>query len=162
MLHSRTKYYMKSALSNSPATIACLIKDATTEDYDRRPDPERFTIREVMGHLADWDGVWLERMSRIRDENNPFLPGYDEGQWAIDHNYAGMDVAEQLARLTEGRKKIVALLEGLSEEAWDRTGTHGELGTISIADLATLVIVHDGHHGRQIIEWIAAGNGETV
>ncbi len=161
MLHSRTKYYMKSAISNTPATISILIKDATTSDYDRRPDPDRFTIREVMGHLADWDGVWLERMSRIRDEENPFLPGYDEGQWAIDNNYSGMDVDEQLERLKEGHRKIVNLLEGLSEEDWERTGTHGELGTISIADLTTIVLAHDGHHSRQIIEWIAAGEGET-
>ena len=32
---------------------------------DRKPDPERFTIREVVAHMADWEGVWLERARRV-------------------------------------------------------------------------------------------------
>lgn len=156
MLPEKARYYLMHGLTATPVVIDRLMQDATSEDYDRRPDPERFTLREVLAHLADWEGVWMERMQRMRDEDRPFLPGYDEGQWAIDHNYAEADVAEQLARFREGRQKMLAFLRDLTSEQWDRPGQHGEVGAITIASLAVLVAGHDGYHTRQIIEWLDA------
>jgi uncharacterized damage-inducible protein DinB len=157
MLPDKARYYLLHGLSAAPEVIDRLLLNATEADFDRRPDRERFTIREVLGHLADWEGVWMERISKMATEENPPLQGYDEGQWAIDHDYAHTDVREQQTRFREGRVRLVAYLRGLSPEQWERTGLHSEVGPVTISSLSVLVLGHDGYHTKQISEWLARG-----
>src|SRR5262249_55808620 len=156
MLPEKARYYVMQGLAGTPYVIDRLLGEAGPADFNRRPDPDRFTIREVMGHLADWEGVWLERILKMHDEDHPFLPGYDEGQWAIDHDYSHMDVSEQQARFRRGREKLVSTLKALTPEQWERTASHGEWGHVTIEGLAALVIGHDGYHMRQIADWLSS------
>ncbi len=156
MLAQYVRNYLIHGLSATPVVIEYLLRDATEADYDRRPDPERFTIREAVAHLADWEGVWLERATRIIEEHHPTLPGYDEGQWAIDHDYARLDVMEQLRKFQHGRARLAAYLSGLTPVQWEREGER-EFGPISIAHQTAMVLGHDGYHLRQITEWLQAG-----
>jgi hypothetical protein len=148
--------YLLHGLRASPQVIAHLLSEATPADYDRRPDPERFTIREVVAHLADWEGVWLERAGRIVREDNPTLPSYDEGQWAIDHNYAALDVADQLEKFRAGRASLADFLAGLTAEQWERTAAR-EFGRMTLFEQTAMVLGHDGYHFKQICDWLNAG-----
>src|SRR3712207_4543533 len=143
--------YLIHGLGGTAIVLDRLLKGVTAEELDQRPDPDRFTLREVIAHLADWEGVWHERMQRLRDEDLPLLPGYDEGQWAIDHDYTNTDAAERLAHFREGRAALVALLQSLPADAWTRKGRHGEWGDLTLFDLASLVLGHDGYHLRQVV-----------
>jgi hypothetical protein len=145
--------YLMHPISGMPRTIATLLHDVTAAELDARPFPERFTLREAIAHVADWEGIWLERITRIATEESPFLPGYDEGQWAIDHDYAHSDFEDQMARIVTGRKSIVAYLRGLDPSAWQRIGQHGELGPITLFELAVIVTGHDGYHVQQILDY---------
>jgi uncharacterized damage-inducible protein DinB len=157
LLPEGARSYLLHGLEATPVLIERLLREATTADYDRRPDPERFTLREVMAHLPDWEPVWLERLQKIHAEDHPVLKGYDEGQWAIDHDYAHADVSDRQARFRNGRARLVKFLLELPPEAWEQTGQHSQWGPLSIAALATLVLGHDGYHLRQISEWLDAG-----
>lgn len=148
--------YVLSGLEAAPIVVSELLGGKPDAIFDKQPDPERFSLREVICHLADWEGVWLERMRRMASENNPELPSYDEGQWAIDHKYNEANAKEQIEKFVEGRKALVSFLKGLAPEQWERTGIHSQWGPISIASLATLVIGHDGYHTKQIVEWLNA------
>jgi uncharacterized damage-inducible protein DinB len=156
MLPAKSRYYMMHGLNGTPIVVERLMKTATEADFDRRPDPDRFTIREVMGHMADWEGVWLELAKRMANEDNPHLQGYDEGQWAIDHNYGEMDVPQQVARFRTGRETLVAFLNSLKPEDWQRPCRHDEWGPSNIESMAVLVLGHDGYHTRQIADWLEA------
>src|SRR2546421_1901501 len=131
MLPEYIRNYMFHGLAATPVVVDRLLKDTRPEDWDRRPDPERFTIREVVAHLADWEGVWLDRSRRIAEQDQPELQSYDEGQWAIDHGDANLDVGEQQAKFRAGREELISYLRGLPLEAWDRSGRR-EFGPISI------------------------------
>jgi hypothetical protein len=145
--------YLMHPLTGMPQTLAVLLKGITSEELDARPFPDRFTLREAIAHVADWEGVWLERIQKIATEDSPFLPGYDEGQWAIDNDYAHSDFAEQMARIVAGRGAIITFLGGLEPSAWQRIGQHGELGAISLFELMVLITGHDGYHLQQVIEY---------
>jgi hypothetical protein len=145
--------YLIHGLRATPQVVAHLLADAAPASYDRRPDPDRFTIREVVAHLADWEGVWLERATRIVNEENPSLPGYDEAQWAVDHHYAELDVAEQLEKFRAGRARLADFLAGLSAEQWERSGSR-EFGPITIFQQTAMVLGHDGYHLKQISDWL--------
>ena len=154
MLPDRIHLYLLLDLECAPAVLARLLADVTDPAaWDRRPDPDRFTLREMVAHLADWDGVFLGRMTQTRDEENATLRGLDEGQVAIDHDYAHADPQECLMRYEAGREKIVAFLRALSPEQWGRVGTHTEVGPISLEAQAVLIAVHDGYHRQQALSY---------
>lgn len=158
MFNERTRAYMVHGLSATPVVLEELLAGITEAELDRRPDPERFTIREAVAHLADWEEVWRERMIAMRDTNHPTLPGYDEGQWAIDHDYAHADIVREVAKFREARARTAAFLSALSGAQWERPGAHAEAGEMTIGTLAALVLGHDGYHLRQIIEWKKAAS----
>lgn len=145
--------YLLSGLSTSPLTLGVLLRGITEAEMDTRPDPDRFTLREALAHLADWEGVWLERMTRIAQEDTPFLPSYDEGQWALDHNYAHADFPAELAKFGRGREQSVAFLQDLPGPAWRRVGLRDEAGPLSIFDMVAMILGHDGYHLRQVLDY---------
>lgn len=154
MLTDRIHHYLLIDLESAPEVLARLLADvADPATWDRRPDPDRFTLREMVAHLADWDDVFLGRMTQTRDEENATLRGLDEGQVAIDHDYAHADPQECLMRYEAGREKIVAFLRALSPEQWGRVGTHTEVGPISLEAQAVLIAVHDGYHRQQALSY---------
>jgi hypothetical protein len=145
--------YLLHPLAGMPQTITTLLNGVTPAELDARPYPERFTLREAVAHLADWEGIWLGRIQKIAAEESPFLPSYDEGQWAIDHDYAHSNFEEQMVRIVAGREALVAYLRELEMPAWQRIGQHGELGAISLFELAVIVTGHDGYHVQQILDY---------
>jgi len=149
----QTIKYLLSGLAGSPDVMERLLAGISDTELDARPDPERFTLREAVSHMADWEGVWLERIDRTLDEDTPFLPGYDEGQWAIDHDYAHAKLPEQLAKFRSGREKIIARLSDLPAEAWLRPARHGEWGDTTVFAMAALILGHDGYHLKQIVDF---------
>ena len=155
MLPEKVFQYLLIDLESAPDVLAALLASVPAETWDRRPDPDRFTLREMVAHLADWEGVFLGRLKQTRDEENATLQGLDEGQIAIDHDYAHADPSECLARYQAGRAQIVALLRGLSPEGRERIGTHTEVGPISLAAQAVLIAAHDGYHRRQAVDYFS-------
>jgi len=145
--------YLFTALRSGPVLIAHLLEGVTDTEADARPEPERFTIREIVAHLAEWEPILLERMRRIRDEDCPELPGYDEGQLALNHHYALSDLAEQLALFQQRRKTVVAFLEALTPEQWQRVGNRPEIGLISIEGIGLLMPLHDTYHAEQLARY---------
>ncbi|HZT41204.1 MAG TPA: DinB family protein [Chthonomonadaceae bacterium] len=145
--------YLFTALEASPDLFDRLLEGITPEETDARPDPERFTIREVMAHLAEWENVFLARMTRICEEETPLLEGYDEGQLAIEHGYDRTDPLEQCGLFRERRARLVAYLRSRSPEQWQRAGNRPEIGAITLEALAFLVPLHDTYHLHQVQTW---------
>ncbi len=145
--------YLLAALEAAPDLLDFAVAGMTDAEADRRPDPERFTLREVLCHVADWEDVFLDRMIRTREQDTPHLQGYDEGQWALDHDYASRDWREQIRLIRERRPRLLVLLQSLSPDDWERAGSHSEVGPLTLETQATLVALHDTYHLRQIAEY---------
>ena len=156
MLQEKIRRYLLIDLESAPDVLARLLANvADPVAFDRQPDPKRFTLREMLAHVADWEAVFLKRLTQTRDEENPTLQGLDEGQIALDHDYAHADPPECLARYQTGRGKIVAFLRELSPEQWERGGIHTEVGPVTIAEQAVLIAAHDGYHREQALQWLS-------
>lgn len=155
MLNERPRAYLLADLECAPEVLARLLTGVTDAPVlDRKPDPARFTLREMVAHLADWESVFLTRLTQTRDEENAVLLGLDEGQIAINHDYAHADPQECLARYAAGRAKMVTLLRGLSTPEWHRSGTHTELGPLTLEEQIILIAAHDGYHRQQTLRWL--------
>ena len=149
--------YLLKALAGNPAVLKRILGNIPADSpvWDSKPDPERFSLKEVLAHLADWEPIWKERFERLRDENHPFLQSIDEGELAITNNYAEQDPLANLARFAEGRVALVKVLETLTDTDWEQTGNREFVGPLTTQMLACLVLSHDGYHLHQAVEWTA-------
>ncbi len=158
MLPLRLYTYLLLDLDSAPDVLARMLRDITDPAaYDARPDPARFTLREVLAHLADWEAVFLRRLTTTRDEEDGVLQGLDEGQVALDHDYAHADPSECLARYKAGRTAIVSFLRALAPDQWQRVGSHTEIGPITLEAQAVLIAAHDGYHRQQTLCHVSEG-----
>src|SRR5690349_9708199 len=118
MVPETVRTYLLHSLEATPQLLARLVSPRPgmptpmdllrmEMDWDGRPDPDRFTMREMVAHLADWEEIWLERVNRIATEDNPTLASVDEGKVAQDRNYSKQSYGENLVRFAEGRQKLV-------------------------------------------------------
>ena len=155
MLTAKVYQYALMALEGTPAVFARLLSGLSEAEADLHPDPARFSLREAIAHLADWEDVFRQRMQATQTHDNPVLQGYDEGQWAIDHAYAQSDWREQLARFAQERAQTTALVRAFTPDQLARSGRHTEAGPITLQEQVLLITVHDGYHARQFAEYRA-------
>ena len=153
MLPEKLHRYLLIDLESAPDVLARLLDGVSGAAWDKRPDPDRFTLREVAAHLADWDQVFLGRLVQTRDADNALLQGLDEGQVALDNDYTHADPMESLARYRAGRAKTVAFLRAMTPEQWARSADHTELGPITAEAQAALIAFHDGYHRQQAVRY---------
>ena len=155
VLPERIRQYLQCGLEATPEVLGRLLGPQTDPaSYDWRPDSERFTVREVLAHLADWEGVFGDRLRMTLTEEAARFPDIDPAQMAIDHHYAHTDPAESLALFRQRRSETLALLRGLDAMQWERTGTHTQIGLLTVETQVVMIGAHDGYHTQQILEWL--------
>ena len=138
-------------LESTPGVLRGIVEVATDDELTWRPSEERWSIAMVLAHLADVEERgFLARFRAIAEEDNPFLPSYD--QWALFRERTGFDAREELARFEGQRSRTLAWLRGLPDELSARTGRHEELGPISFDNLLHEFAFHDLVHVRQAAE----------
>ena len=81
------------AFRASPAVYTALLEGVTQEEATQaKGGDENWSVVEVMCHLRDAEERALERTRAMRDQDNPFMPGYDQDEWARERNYASQDL----------------------------------------------------------------------
>jgi hypothetical protein len=120
-------------------------------DELRRPErPGKWSIAEILQHLADSEIVGSWRFRLILAQDRPPLTGYDQDAWAERLHYEDADPAEAIALFTMLRLANLRLLERASPADLGRAGVHAERGEESVTHLRRLYAGHDLLHLRQI------------
>jgi len=154
--------YLMPALELSPRLIARLFSQIPKERWDVPVEPDRFTPREVIAHLADWEPIMLGRMKSAAAHPGAAIEVFDEGQMVVENDYRGSNPDVQLKLFAERRAGTIAWLRALPQEAWSRSFLHPERGLQTIEDQANLFVGHDMYHGEQLsasLCSIEVGNG---
>lgn len=143
--------YLFPGLRASLVAFDDLVKRIPADKWDAPTHADRFTPREVMAHLADWDPIFLERMKRTYEQPGCTILGMDEVQRAQDMNYATWDPADSMAKLRANREELIAFLKGLSQEDFQIEGIHTEKGPLKLEDHANMMLGHDLYHIEQLL-----------
>ena len=129
-------------------------KDAAsglTEAQLRAPESDgKWSIAQVLRHLADSEVVWGWRMRLILAQDRPPITGYDQDLWATRLRYEDADPADSLEAFRILRRDNLALLEHATPDDLKRVGVHSERGEESIGYLRGLYAGHDLLHLNQI------------
>jgi hypothetical protein len=114
--------------------------------------PGKWTLCEVLGHLADSERVFSYRALRIaRGDKTPLAP-FDQDLFAANAPYADADVESLIEELRHLRAATVALYSRLNEEAWMRRGTSSGFPNYTTRAFAYLTVGHERHHLRVLRE----------
>src|SRR4029077_6278783 len=117
----------------------------------RRPEkPGKWSVLEVLQHLADTDLVYGYRLRMILTNDTPPIPGYDQDVWAREFHYRELPLAEPLAKLAALRAANLRLYRSLGPDQRKRAGLHSERGPESVEHILRMVGAHDLVHRRQI------------
>jgi hypothetical protein len=115
-----------------------------------RPEPAKWSIAEIIAHLADVEIVASWRMRSVIGENGITIQPFDQDQWASVFKYRNRDARRSLEVFRVLRDNNLTMLKEIAPEVWDHYGMHRERGRESIAHLARLFAGHDTNHLLQI------------
>lgn len=139
-------------LEQTPAILEKLLLTAPEEVLQWKPQPERWSVSEVLGHLADTEVMFRERTRRMVEEENPALENYDQNAAYAAGKYSGHGARQQLQSFRKERDRSLSWLRHLPSSGLARTGRHAELGPITVSELMNEWAFHDLGHVRQIAE----------
>jgi hypothetical protein len=140
------------AYLEGPVSLRSAVSDLSPEQLRARPVPGKWSVMEVVCHLADSEQAWCHRMKRVIAEARPLLIGYDEGRFAATLAYHDHDLEQELALLEGMRKQMAMILRALPEASWSFTGVHSECGLITLEDMLRAEVEHIPHHLGFVIE----------
>ena len=118
-------------------------------ELDRRPAVGEWSAREVVHHLADSETMSTIRLRRLLAEDQPIIQAYDEAEFARRLHY-DRPVDESLAVFAAVRRSNLQLLDALTDDEWQRTGTHSEEGPYSVEAWLRIYAAHGHDHADQI------------
>lgn len=126
------------------------VADMDPGDLHRPEAPGKWSVLDVICHLADSELIYGYRLRMIVAEDEPALVGYDQDRWAQRlHHHAG-DPDFELQRLDLLRRSNLGFLRSLEDAEWERVGRHSERGAESVRRVFQLLAAHDLVHLRQI------------
>ena len=129
--------------SATPKKLARLVRGASPAKLRKRPAPEKWSVAEILAHLADVEIVIGWRMRSILGAPGTEVQAYDQDAWVVSGHYEKRDVGKSIELQRVLREANLALLKTLSRE-------HSERGQESIEHIVRMVAGHDLNHIGQI------------
>jgi uncharacterized damage-inducible protein DinB len=143
----------REVIALTPGRLRELMDSLGREAADKSPAPGKWSVREILCHLADCEIVFAFRYRQTLAEPHHVIQPFDQDLWA--RNYAAYDAESALAVFTAVRNYNLKLIASLSPEAFSKPATHPERGTMTFETIVETMGGHDLNHIGQI-EKIAA------
>jgi hypothetical protein len=142
-------------LAATPRQIGRMVKGIPRKRLSQRPSSEKWSVTEILAHLADSELVYGFRIRMILEASGTPIQGIDQDAWAHFSTYSKHDPVVSVEALRITRQRLVALLKSLPRESWDRYGMHSERGKETVIRVVEMLAGHDLNHMMQIKERLA-------
>src|SRR5215469_6836829 len=127
-----------------------LIKGVSLSELRRRPAPEKWSVSEIIAHLADAEIVIGYRSRLVLGSPGSAIVAYDQDSWVVSGHYDERDPRKSVEQFRVLREANLLLLKSLQPEQWKHYGMHSERGQESIEDMVRIYAGHDINHLQQI------------
>jgi hypothetical protein len=132
-----------------------LIEGVPPARLSTRPAPQKWSVSEIVVHLADAEIVIGFRMRLILGSPGTSIAAYDQDDWAASGHYGTRDPRKSVEQFRVLREGNLALLESLEPAQWKHYGMHSERGQESIEHMVRMTAGHDINHLQQIEKILA-------
>jgi len=124
---------------------AALLRSVSETDAMYRYARGKWSVKEVVGHLADTERIMSYRALRIARGDTTPLPSFDENAYVPVAKFDGRSLADLVGELRTVRAATLALLRTFDAEAWQRRGTASGK-PVSVRALGFMIPGHERHH----------------
>ncbi len=144
-----------SALAAVPKELDRLIDGRDRDDLAQAAQDGGWGLVEILPHMRDWDLIYRDRLTLALEQQEPTLEEYDDSLWAIEHAYSDQDPHATWEEFAALRNDLVARLELLSADDWQRTVILPKRGRVTLQWLFGNLSDHDAKHIVQAREVLA-------
>jgi uncharacterized damage-inducible protein DinB len=139
------------SMQETPAALTGLLQELPQEIAKSRPAPGKWSVSEIVAHLADAElAAGFRYRFIVGADDGVAVPAYDQDRWAAAGNYGAVPLEASLKSFLGLREMNLRFLKSLPEPAWNKFGMHSERGRERLRDLVQLVAGHDLNHLAQI------------
>ncbi|HSC77241.1 MAG TPA: DinB family protein [Candidatus Acidoferrales bacterium] len=137
-------------MAASPAKLKRAVSGLSKAQLLRRPRPKKWSIQEILAHLADSEVVYGWRLRLMLAQPGLPLQPTDQDVWAATLPYKQLPAAKLLEQLQVLRESNLRLLKSVPRPWWNRYGMHLERGKETVGRMVVLLAGHDINHLNQI------------
>lgn len=134
-----------AVLATQIDATAALLRGLSETDALKRYAPGKWSVKEIVGHLADTERIMAYRALRIARGDETPLPGFDEKAYVPPAKFDARPLADLVADLRATRAATLALFRSFDADAWRRRGTASGK-PVSVRALGYVIPGHERHH----------------
>jgi hypothetical protein len=134
----------------APSRLAKLLKGVNPMKARKRPAPGKWSIAEIVAHLADTEVAMGWRMRMVLGQPGEPIQPFDQDAWASAMRYEKRDARKSLEQYRSLREANVALLKSLTPDDWKKSAMHPERGEQTVRIIVEMTAGHDLNHFAQI------------
>jgi len=145
-----------STLDSQRRQMLLLLSGRDESDGDFRYAPNKWSAKEVLGHVCDAERIFAYRALRIGRSDPTPMEGFEQDDYIRNGPFANRPLANLIEDYIAVRRATLTLLRNLDEAAWTRRGIANK-NEVSVRAIAYLIAGHELHHRRILEEKYFAG-----
>jgi hypothetical protein len=127
-----------------------LLSGRDEDEGNIRYAPDKWTAKEVLGHVCDTERIFAYRALRIARGDRTPIEGFEQDDYVRNGPWARLALADVIEDYIAVRRATLTLLRNLDEAAWTRRGIANK-NEVSVRAIAYVIAGHELHH-RRILE----------
>jgi hypothetical protein len=147
--------FMLRAFGHSPRIVERMLRVFPHDRLDDRIEKDRFTAREVIAHLADYEQFVLERFRIAKLKPGTQVELYDADKRSEEHKFGEKDVFREAEVLESRRLMTLEFIQSFTEEDWQKHFVNAAGKSVTAADYFSMLLCHDMEHIDQLSAYLA-------
>jgi uncharacterized damage-inducible protein DinB len=139
-----------ATLESQRRQMMLLLSGRDEADGDFRYAPEKWSAKQVLGHVCDTERIFTYRALRIARGDRTPIEGFEQDDYVRNGPFLQLPISEIIDDYIAVRRATLTLLRNLDEPAWTRRGIANK-NEVSVRALAYIIAGHELHH-RRILE----------
>ena len=140
-----------AALEDQPRETLALLSTLSEEQGDYRYAPDKWSIKEMLGHVIDAERVFSYRALRFARNDRTPLASFEQDDYVRSGDFGDRRLTDLIEEFVSVRQATLWLFRQLSAEAWMRRGIASG-NPVSVRAVAYIIAGHELHHRRVLQE----------
>lgn len=141
-------------LAQTPTTLMRILQEVPRDRFDERPADDRFSLTEMIAHLADHEVIALDRIVKAVEADGVHVHGYDVDERAAEKDYASRDPHHELEVFGNRRRETFDTISKFDDIDMQKHFIHSESGPMTVAEAVSMLMGHDLYHLHQASEYL--------
>ncbi len=147
-----------SVIEATPVQLRSLIANADPEQLTFQSAPGKWSIREILCHLADTEIAFGFRLRQAIAQEHHTIQPFDQDHWAkLYHNFSAEEALDAFSAI---RKWNLLFLQQIGPDSFRKPVTHPERGTMTVRTIMETMAGHDLNHLQQVVQLLQTSREE--